>query len=472
MNTLGSVDEQVARLEALLKRVQVNAMALRNERASGEALAAPLSLTPSSAAPTSAIPGTAPTGTVPPRPELGTLPDFLERSGALPDATADLDEIELDSTALDREEPVTEVPAAPGEFEPVPVMVAPGAEAPVSLDSLESDLPTLPPSRDDEFQDPSTEHTKPLWLGLNQETGTFRSEGADMERPGDSHRTLAETPAAKVYDTAVGFGTYDASAEAPIVDAPYVADSLGTVAHGDADIASFDGSMAEVDPGEAVDPGEVVGSGEEEHLDTSPPISGHRASTRSPDISVAAESLTPEDLEQELEVSSALVDDSGGRISDAPPSVLGATITLPEESSDVALELLEPPLSSFRPPATSDDGLEAELPRTSFRAEYDASLSAPPSAAEDLRAHDAGQERKALEQRTSRSPERVAVGQVADDDLPPVLSSRPAAPSGVGSVMYTPEAGVVPATFEGSRPALRGLAFLELLDASLAIEAR
>jgi hypothetical protein len=422
MNTLGTEDEQVARLQGLLKRIQLNAAALRTERSGREAIAV-ASVMPISDAAISSDPTTAPTGTIPPRSVLGTLPDFLTQPEAAQAATENAFGDPEALAVLDANEPVTQVPPP---FEPVVALTDVPLETDLPLDSLESDLPTLPPSRDDDFQDSQAEHTKPLWLGLNEGTATFGSEATDSSRVGDSHRTLAETPAAKVYDPPDEQGGVDIDVDA--------------------------------------------GFGEEEHLDTSPPISGDRASSHGAELSVVTDGS--DDLEQELEVSPADVDQSGARISDAPPSVIGATITLPEESSAVSLELLEAPPSSrsgYEP--AYEDELEAELPRNSFRAGYDASLSAPPGAAEDLRARDfAEQQRRDMDDRLSRAPERVEVGRVAEDDLPPVLSLRPASPSGsVRAVGYAPAPEAVGAVFEGSRPELRSLAFLDLLDASLAI---
>jgi hypothetical protein len=457
MNTLGTPGEQVARLEALLKRVRTNAVALRNERASGEVVSAPMSLGPNSDSPASGTPVTAPTGTLPPRGTLGTLPDFLEQAVTAPPEMHDFGQVDVDPLALHTDDPVTQIPPRP---EPLAsALEAPTFEDPESsLHSLESDVPTLPPSRDDDIQDPDAEHTKPLWLGLNNGAGTFQGEGGYESRPGDSHRTLAETPAAKVFDTSGEFSTFDeASRESVALTSE---DSLG--GHRELSPPDVEVDVAAFDNG---------GIGEEEHLDTSPPISGHRASTRSPELLIA-ESLSPEDLEQELELGATHVDDSGGRISDAPPSVIGATITLPDESSAVSLELLEPPPSSFNANqgGAGGDDLEADLPRTSFRAEYDASLSSPPSAVDDLRAHE---ERRTLEQRTSRQPERVAISQRSEDDLPPVLSSRPAAPVGqANSVVYSPRADATGAVFEGERAPLPSMAFLALLDTSLSISVR
>lgn len=456
MTTLGTNDDRVARLEGLLKRVQVNAASLRRERAGSEVIAVSSPSQPGSE-PSSGAPVTAPTGTIPPRPALGTLPDFLAQAEVAPAPVANFGQVGPDTGVFDAGEPATQVfPPVVTQEPGVPDLDSAVQEPHFALDSLDADLPTLPPSRDDDFEDPSAEHTKPLWLGLDNDTGTLHRGGGNTDRPGDSHRTLAETPAAKVSDT-LGVSTDEAAAAPePVVDLS--AQRPSEVAEdGSLDIAAFD-----------------RGFGEEEYLDTNPPISGHRPSSRDLELTVEHE-LGAEELEQELEVSPTHLDDPESRISDAPPSVIGATITLPEDSSAVALELLEPPPSATsRSQPSPRDELEAELPRTSFRAEYDASLSAPPSALEDLRAHDrAEHERKLAEGRASVAAERVSIAPLSEDDLPPVLSSRPASPSGqVNALLYKPEPGAVPVVYEGTRPALRGLTFLELLDASLAITPR
>lgn len=460
MTTLGTKDQRLARLESLLERVQVNALALRRERAGGEVVT--VSSPQPGSQPSSGVPITAPTGTVPPRPALGTLPDFLAQAEVAPAPVANFGHVGPDTGTFDAGEPATQLFAPIVTEEPaVPGLDPAFTEPQLALDSLDSDLPTLPPSRDDDFEDPSAEHTKPLWLGLNNDPGTLSKDGGSADKPGDSHRTLAETPAAKVSDT-LEFSTHEAEAATsePLIQEPAQPPNEITE-DGGLDIAAFD-----------------RGFGEEEYIDTNPPISGHRPSSRDLDLTAEHE-LAEEGGEQELEVLPTDFDASEARLSDAPPSVIGATITLPEDSSAMALELVEHPPSAAPSSETSPrDELEAELPRTSFRAEYDASLAPPPSALEDLRAHDrAEQERRSAESRASFATERMSIPPLQDDDLPPVLSSRPASPSAqpgaqANAVVYKPEPGIEPAVYEGARPALRSLAFLELLDASLAITPR
>ena len=388
-----NLQEQVARLEALLTRVQHNGAVLRKERGLG-----------------------------------GVSVEVHEKPADTPRATATMHgtPTKLLPTSMDDARALT---AAADAARP-----GPSKTPPPKPSSIPAAAPTLIPASNEAVEvglgassgdhvfgrQESHEETKPLWVGLS-------------EPPPHPAASASSTP------------------------------STSTQAHEvtDADLR-----------------------------DSSPPLSGERPSTRSP-------SLLPQEAPMSLEeplvsargielpagastftspsepavaISTASLDshqfteDRESRISDAPASALGGTINLPEaDVGDVELELAEPPPSSLRSvaPATStptsgDDELEADLPRTSYRAAYDDSLSAPPKAREELLAHDQN-----VRDRVSSAPapavhlssppasevtHPAAHAGSLDSEIPPVLSSHPQSP-----VTIPPQSAVEPLRALGDR---------------------
>lgn len=397
-----NVQEQVARLEALLTRVQHNGALLRKERGQGETQSRAHS---SPAETPRAAPGVHGTPTK-------LLPTSIE-------ATEQANERLVASVRSTPPPKPSSIPAA------APTLI-PASNAP-----LETDY-TGPDVEDGFGREESTEHTKPLWVGIS---------GVGLEPP---QPALAPTTVPPEVFTPL------AAAAGPSLP-PLPEDTLEPGPHG----------FEPVPVAEALD---------SELRDSSPPLSGERPSTRSPSLpaqdgplsleeplasAVGAQIPAPpqpvgSDPEAGIAISTAALDTDGdfahdreGRISDVPASTLGATITLPEDDvGGVELELAEPPPSSLRTiapaPRANEDELEAELPRTSYRAGYDDSLSAPPAAREELIAHDLS-----VRERVSSAPspgyvteppisevthQTAAYVPPPEDDLPPVLSSRPQSP--------------------------------------------
>jgi hypothetical protein len=316
---------------------------------------------------------------------------------------------------------------------------------------LETDFTGPEVTADGFGREESSEHTKPLFVGIG---------GPGLGGAGPSQPAPQLTPA-----------TLPPGAQAPEALTPETFTPL----------AVSTGPSLPPLPEDTQEPGPQ--GFEPVHLPDavdSEPLSGERASTRSPSLPPGDGPMSLEeplasavgaqipaaspgfgsDPEAGVAISTAPLDtdngfaqDREGRISDAPASALGAIINLPEDdASDVELELAEPPPSSLRsvapaPQHTSDE-LEADLPRTSYRAGYDDSLSAPPAAREELIAHDLN-----VRERVSSAPlpakyvtepplsEVTHPGAHVDaaDDLPPVLSSRPQSP-----VTIPPQSAVEP----------------------------
>lgn len=494
-----NVQEQVARLEALLTRIQHNGAALRRERGTGELEMKPHS-TPVETPRAAASPHGTPTK---------LLPTSIEAAEAAPPRTA-----------------------PPPKPSSIPAAAA--TLIPVSNEPLEADF-TGPEIADGGFErEESIEQTKPLWVGLSE-------PAPHLEDP-------VTLPPAAFTPVRVSTGP----SLPPLPD-----DTL------------------EPAP-QAFEPVQAPESLDADLRDSSPPLSGERASTRSPSLppqdgpmsleeplasAVGAQiPMTPpgfdSDAESAVAISTAPLDDAESfvedresRISDAPASVLGATITLPDDDvGEVELELAEPPPSSLRAIAPNPEHeLEADLPRTSYRAGYDDSLSSPPLAREELIAHDLS-----VRERVSSAPApsltlseapasevtHPAYSAPSESELPPVLSSRPHSPVTIPpqsaveplrasanrqeetsfdapyesyeaaerpafdavltdeahrsippyqtsvsdvvvsarpaphAVEFAPPAHAVAATFAGAVPSPRDASFLELLDTSLSLEVR
>lgn len=446
-----SVQEQVARLEALLSRVQRNALLLREERGHREVVSR-------------ADVGSADA------PRDVDLPTGLNASSEVPKRLSQPAESRYES------EVKTLPPAAPST----------PTQAPVSLEIAAADLESIPP------YEGSHEETKPLWVGI-QPPPAPSAPPASSKQPSPDSITAT-------YDTSV----------------------LGVAGVRNA------GGVARSEPPRAEPLESMEGLEPLETLESSPPLSGERPSSRTPSVTSGFD--LPPSLEEPLNsvpageqtrlsvspsefgASPDFDEDRDGPVSDAPASALGATISLPEEDGAAAmeLELAEPPPSSMRlvTPAPPQDGgpeeaLEADLPRTSYRAAYDASLSAPPHARDELAAHDQGVRDRAssnpvpygatpetgVSQRPIASQRPASHGPGQDQDLPPVLSSPPQAASSMrperegaptsaaevqhaagAYVRFAPPLGAQSPEFVGEYQKPELLSFAALLDSSLSID--
>src|SRR5205814_606266 len=199
---------------------------------------------------------------------------------------------------------------------------------------------------------------------------------------------------------------------------------------------------------------------------TPPPESGRQVVAAPVGISGEVElegSATTDGLE---------ADTSGGPISKAPPgeptaAQLGETVELDGADSPAArIELLSAPMSAPIETAAPADDLELSLPQRGFGGGYDAELSPPSRAAQDLARH---RDQSALEEAPPASltspgdaapPEGLVSPPVLDvaASAAPKIVERPSIGERQVAEMRAPTAPTIPATF------------LELLDASLAID--
>ena len=369
------VSRRVERLESLLNRVRSNAALFAQQRSSGAAA----------------------------RPSATTSPH-------------DERDIRVTSRPAGLAPRAAHTPGQPSSASPSARASSPVSfKPPRSAEMPDVELESIPPS--DSAELPSVEQTNTDWLGAT----TDAAYEPDALRQADSHRTLAETPAAKSGE----------SARAPEAESR-------------AEVEELDLPELESDPSQA--------------------------------------------------------------LSDVPPPAIGAVVNL-DEGRRLPLELAEHedavPAKALTPSDPGDsvepdeEGLEAELPRNSYTG-FDSSLSAPPSAREELAAHDlAGRRRFSsvpVSEQTFEAP----------DDLPPVLSNPPTGgvPSVPGATRQTqiigshtaatdtaatdtaatdtaafaleqqPALNAQPAVFEGAPIRPEAPTFLELLDRSLNLSVR
>lgn len=378
-----NAQEQVARLEALLARVQRNALALQHERSLGTpAEQSEQPVVASDAAAVLAAPHSAP------REQLSSTP--------------------VSSFAVERAPSRPVEAAAESSYPDAPTLI------PTSGTIMDAGWESIPPS-----EEQTLEHTKPLWVGLTEIPGPH---GAPL--PPGSVPTTPPVAAASSTASAAESNAIFSTPLAPSAPPPRDSERVDSEPPSSGERASFRSPSY---------PPEDSAPALEEPLNSVPAERVVHAPNGSVVISTTSFETTPELTDR----------DTVARISDAP-SALGATISLPDEDvGDVELELAEPPPSSLRlvapppaePPPPEDDELEVDLPRTSFRAAYDDSLPSPPMARAELAAHDLNvrerlSSRPAGDNRAERSSASISPVSLPThtEDLPPVLSVRPQPP--------------------------------------------
>ena len=143
---------------------------------------------------------------------------------------------------------------------------------------------------------------------------------------------------------------------------------------------------------------------------------------------------------------------------------LGQTIDL-EDARGPSLELAEHQATAPERAGT-DEELEAPLPGPTLSAGYDASLEPPPEARDELEAH-----RRRMDEDIAPPPESLAT-------LPSVQPGAPLAEivpifhAQAPEVLARPVPAASPESFGSVREAFRPSSFVELLDASLALNGR
>ncbi len=446
--------EQVQRLEALLEKIRRNASLLAQQRAEGVAAgseqpsvastgnaAARVSgpAAPSMHEATTAVPPSMPhrsasipaaAGSTPPMPVVVAnesaaakepsreMAAVAEQAAPEPTTSAASEEIEvIDADLLDDEMLVTIPPGAPDESDAEePQAAAPSI--PAAPPPMQSELPSAAP--------PSVE--------VRVDTGTEAAESRG------SFPVPSEPPPMLEHEREFDVTTSDDSVEddfrhsvpPPIdeIEAPPISTEQE---RGD----EMDGLGVSLGFSPSQQP-EAGDDDETEARRTPPPESGPQVS------------LAPKEAE-------GATHDAVARHGDGPTmEQLGATIDLDGQPTAEDLELAERAPSA---PSAPDD-FEAELPAAEFAGGYDASLSAPPNAREELAAHDMAERRRA---------ERMSGPAAAPGTAPPPSSG--AEPLHPGSIVPRPPAtlSASAAIYESTPVRSRSAGFLDRLDASLSL---
>jgi hypothetical protein len=197
-------------------------------------------------------------------------------------------------------------------------------------------------------------------------------------------------------------------------------------------------------------------------LKTPPPESGPQAAP--PPTGMAAPPAPDVDalLGRELDIPTRA--DSGITTSGPTAEQLGQTIDL-EEARGPSLELAEHQLQTAASPAPVEE-LEVPLPGPTLVGGYDESLEPPPEARDDLEAH-----RRRQEDDIAPPPESLAQLPSIQPGPPaaevvPIYHAQPAQPE----LVARPIPSGTPESFGAARETFRPSSFVELLDASLALD--
>jgi hypothetical protein len=196
-------------------------------------------------------------------------------------------------------------------------------------------------------------------------------------------------------------------------------------------------------------------------LKTPPPESGPQAAPLPTSLGAPAAPDVDALLSGELDIPTRA--DAGATLPSGPtPEQLGQTIDL-EEARGPTLELAEH-RGSETPAPTPVEELEAALPGPNVVGGYDESLAPPPQALEDLEAH-----RRRLEDDIPPPPESLA----QYPSMQPAAAAAELIPiynAGAGpEVVARPIPTGNPESFGAVRDSFRPSSFVELLDASLAL---
>jgi hypothetical protein len=207
---------------------------------------------------------------------------------------------------------------------------------------------------------------------------------------------------------------------------------------------------------------------------TPPPESGRQV-VASPPVAVSGEA----EFNDTSAAGSLEPDLSGGPISKSKPdepsaAQLGETVELEGDATAARIELLSAPMGVADPGAEIPaDELELSLPQQQYGGGYDRDLAPPSRAAEDLARHRAQVEQ--AQRPPTQPPVSLATPPSMDFAEPKAANvSRPGGPTQAASpvVVSRPSLGDVQvAEMRKSAAAELPSTFLELLDASLSLEA-
>lgn len=430
-----STQEQVGKLQGLLARIQRNATQPRG----GAALPPPAAFAPPPAMP--AAPPVAPPPTYaapppayapPPAPIAEDVDDLLSAAPAASPLPVEVD-VPLDSIPPVAEKPLSEAP----EAEPIPLVnTAPQAPAPepddtFGLDSEVSEVRVTTATRE----------------AVEVTVAAIEAEAEPMATEELSEDDLVEvtegTPPPATTDVDIDFDDQE--------EEPAPASSQRQVA------SSMDEALAAA--------AEQLDAEHEVPIKTPPPESGPQEAPLATGMSAPAAPDVDALLGGELDIPTrepALAAPPAG----PTPEQLGQTIDL-DEAHGPSLELAEHQAHEAPAAAANVEELEVALPGREAGGGYDDNLQPPPEALSELEAH-----RRSMEDDIPPPPESLATLPSVQPGPAPVevvpVQAAPEAPL-APEVVARPAAFGTPEAFASVRDTFRPSSFVELLDASLAL---
>jgi hypothetical protein len=424
-----SAQEQISKLQGLLQRIQKNASRPRG----GSSAAAPIRTAPFGTEPLASapVPFAAPSPfAVPAPPSFDPVDELLGVSPEPSPLPVDID-VPLDSVPPVAETAVSEAP----EAEPIPlVSVSAGQAAPPPIDeafALESEVSEVrvaPITRE-----PATEVTV---------------EAIAAEAEPIAAEELSEDDLVEVTEGTPPPAATDVDIDFEDEEQPPASSQRSRVA------SSMDEALAAA--------AEQIDAEREVPLKTPPPESGPQAAPLPMGMAAPAAPDVDALLGGELDIPTRA--DTGMTSGHGPtPEQLGQTIDL-DEARGPSLELAEQ--KAIDAPAPIEE-LEAPLPGPTLVGGYDENLQPPPEAREELEAHLRRQEDdiapppESLAQYPSVQPNAPA------PEIVPVYEAAPAGPE----VLARPIPMGSPESFGSVRESFRPSSFVELLDASLSLNA-
>jgi hypothetical protein len=419
-----SAQEQISKLYGLLERVKKNAA---GPRASAPQAAAKVAFAPPIAAPAPQV--------APPPAFAAPTPSYADDSvdellGASPEPSPMPVEIDV---PLDSVPPVAEIAASPSQApqsEPFPLVSSQQAAPPftdesAALDSEVSEVRVTTATRE-----PAPEVTVAAIEAEAEAVGTEELSDDDLVEVTEG----SPQPA----DVDIDFEDED--------EHPPASSQRSKVA------SSMDEALAAA----AADQREAE---REVPLKTPPPESGPQAAPMPTGLSAPPAPDVDSLLGGELDIPTRA--DAGLAASGPTTEQLGQTIEL-EEARGPTLELAEHQVAA--PPPAAVEELEVALPARDVALGYDESLQPPPEARDELEAH-----RRRLEDDIPPPPESLATLPSVQPGAAPAIVPLEAAATGP-EIIARPTPMGSPESFGSVRETFRPSSFVELLDASLALD--
>ncbi|HVY30968.1 MAG TPA: hypothetical protein VHB79_30625 [Polyangiaceae bacterium] len=420
-----STQEQIGKLQGLLARIQRNATLPRG----GAPLPPPVAFAPPPAMPAAPPAPPAPVYVAPPpAPAAHDVDDLLDAAPAASPLPVEVD-VQLDSIPPVAEKAPSEAP----EAEPIPLVNAaapPPASEPDDAFSLESEVSEV------RVTTATREAVEVTVAAIEAEAEPIATEELSED---DLVEVTEGTPPPATTDVDIDFD--DQEEQPPASSKRQVASSM-------------DEALAAA--------AEQLDAEHEVPIKTPPPESGPQEAPLAAGMGAPAAPDVDALLGGELDIPTR---EPAIAAPGPTPEQLGQTIDL-DEARGPSLELAEHQAEAA-PAAAHVEELEVALPGREAGGGYDDNLQPPPEALSELEAH-----RRSMEDDIPPPPESLATLPSVQPGPAPVevvpVQAAPAAPL-APEVVARPAALGTPETFASVRETFRPSSFVELLDASLAL---